>query len=159
MREVAVPKEKQHRFREFLREAKVRDSYGVFQDVAERFSAQPRGELMLYLSKESVTSVRCFRDAPGCFIMDVADSFTPHFFARREPLRGIEGCLCIVRRGTVAHGGRVVTPGSAFQEDMIISSAALQVIRPAISLNYSLVLLLSCESLEACLKRCPDFAP
>jgi len=159
MREVAVPKEKQQRFREFLREAKVRDSFAVFQEVAERFSPQPRGELMLHLSRESLTSVRCFRDAPGSFIMDVADSFTAHFFARREHLRGIERQLCIVRRGTVAHGGRVITPGTAFQEDMIISNSALQLIRPAISLSYSLVLLLSRESLEACLERCPDFAP
>jgi len=159
MKEVDVPKEKQQRFREFLREAKVRDSFLVFQKVAESFSAQPRGELMLHLSKESVKNVRCFRDAPGSFITDVADSFTAHFFARREPLRGIERHLCIVRRGTVAHGGRVITPGSAFQEDMIISSSAFQHIKPAISLNYSLVLLLSRESLEACLERCPEFAP
>merc|ERR1719223_1025734 len=79
------------------------------------------------------------------------------FFARREPLIALRFCLCIVERGTIAHGGRIVTSGSVFQLDFFLYNKLLQDVRPTVSLTYCQVFALDRESFEDCLEKHPTF--
>jgi len=155
MNDVDIPPDKRQRFREYLREAKSRDAMSMFRNVAQSFSPELRGELMMHISESWIRGVYYFANAPRHFILDLTDGFRSNFFARREPLHDVRHCLCILERGTIAHGGRIVVPGSFFQEDFIITKKHLQARRPTVSLTYSMMLILTRDGLENCLRFYP----
>lgn len=158
MRETRVPIRLRQLFREYLREAKAHDSMRLFKGLSQDFSPLLRGHLMLHMSVRWVSNVYYFKSAPQGFIVDVAEQLQSNFYARREPLLDIAFCLCIVERGTIAHGGVIVTTGSVFQKDMIITLRALQHVRPTVSLTYCQIQSLVRESLEEILTSYPSFA-
>uniref|UniRef100_A0A7S0FBD4 Uncharacterized protein n=1 Tax=Pyrodinium bahamense TaxID=73915 RepID=A0A7S0FBD4_9DINO len=114
---------------------------------------------MYHVTKDALSSVYYFNDpeAPPSFTMDVAASLVPKFFARGESLDCLRHCLCVMERGTVAHGGLILVPPNVFHEDFIISQKKYQKIINTISLTYTQVLVLTREDMEAILAPHPQF--
>merc|ERR1719329_1197110 len=157
MREARVPRNIQCVYREYLREAKRHDASDLFRDLAHGFSPLLRGYLMVHISEKWISNVYYFRDAPPPAIVEVAERLNSLFYSRREPLHQIRSCLCIAERGTIARGGVVVTNGSVFQLDMIISNRALHDVRPTVSLTYCQVLILTRPNLDSIVEKHPEF--
>jgi len=157
MKEVAMPTHRKQQYREFLREAKVHNAMTMFSQVTKSFSPLLRKQLMLHTTEKWIRGVYYFREAPLSLVMELAERLTTRFYARREPLTDIRHCLCLIERGTLAHGGVILVAGGFFQEDMILSNTALQIIRPTVSLTYALILLLSRKDLDEVLRSWPDF--
>lgn len=157
MEEVAMPTGQKQVYREYLREAKVHDAMTMFHQVTKSFSPLLRKELMLHITENWIRRVYYFKDAPTSLVMELAERLFTRFFARREPLTDIRQCLCMIERGTLAHGGMILVPGNAFQEDMIVSNPALQVVRPTVSLTYTLILVLKRPDLDDVLRSWPTF--
>merc|ERR1739848_397217 len=157
MKEVAVPPNKRQYYREFLREAKAFDTLKGFREVARRFSPLLKGELMLFFSSSWTQKVSYLSDAPERLIMDIANEMNPEFFSRKEPLHGTTGCLCVVERGTLACNGVILMPGSAFQEDFIVTNPYLRKHRPVVSLTYSLILMLDRDKFLDIVAEFPQF--
>lgn len=126
-----------------------------FRDLAQGFSPQLRGYLMIHMSERWISSVPYFRGAPHALIIDVAEAVRSRFFARRETLSDLRFCLCIVERGTLAYGYRIITTGSVFGQDMILSNRALQDQRRSLSLTYCQILVLIKPALDKILSEYP----
>lgn len=156
MKEVNMPSHRKEIYREFLREAKVHDAITMFNEVTRSFSPLLRKELMLHINEDWIRRVYYFKKAPNALVMELAERLGTKFFAKREPLTDIRNCLCMIERGTLAHGGIILVPGDSFQEDMIVTDPALHVIRPTVSLTYCLILLLPRRDLDEVLRSWPD---
>lgn len=157
MHESDVPQGMRQLFREYLREAKRYNEMKLFRDLADAFSPLLRGHLLLHMSENWISSIYYFNLAPQMLVIDIAEKLSSRFYARREPLLDVRYCLCIVDRGTIAHGGNVVTTGNAFQKDMIVTLKALQHIKPTVSLTYAQVLVLTREDLDDILTEYASF--
>mmetsp|Transcript_62218 Transcript_62218/g.181676 ORF Transcript_62218/g.181676 Transcript_62218/m.181676 type:complete len:731 (+) Transcript_62218:48-2240(+) len=160
MSEARVPQMERQKYREFLREAKACDRRVAFGQMAEAFSPMLQKHLMYHVSKEAMETVYYFKDpeAPPTFLMDVASCLVPHFFSPREPLDSLRSCLCMLDRGTIAHGGLILVPPSVFHEDFIITQKKYQKVKSTISLTYTQVLVLTRDKMEEILDAHPRFA-
>jgi len=160
MSEAHVPVNERSKYREYLREAKAFDRRVSFGEVADRFSPLLRKHLLFHVTQECLHEVYYFndKDAPRSFTLDVASHLVPKFFSRGEPLDSLRHCLCLMDRGTVAHGGLILVPPSVFHEDFIITQSKYQKVIHTISLTYTQVLVLSRDSMEAILEPHPKFA-
>mmetsp|Transcript_14004 Transcript_14004/g.29290 ORF Transcript_14004/g.29290 Transcript_14004/m.29290 type:complete len:654 (+) Transcript_14004:42-2003(+) len=155
MSEACVPVARQSVYREFLREAKVAASRDMFDTVAHRFSPQLHQELMLHLAKGWIATVYYFKDAPTGLLSEAASSLETKFLSMQEPVHGAEGCLCVVERGTMAHGGLVLVRGQVFGQDFIINPVWRKV-NTTVSVTYSLLLLLTRERFDEILVHYPS---
>jgi len=160
MSEARVPQKERQKYREFLREAKAYDRRVAFGQVAESFSPMLQKHLMYHVTREAMETVYYFKDpeAPATFLMDVASCLVPHFFSPREPLDSLRSCLCMLDRGTIAHGGLILVPPSVFHEDFIITQKKYQKFTRTISLTYTQVLVLTRDTMEEILDAHPQFA-
>ena len=153
MREARVPP----RLCEYLREAKQHNANSQFRVLAQRFSPQLRGYLLIHMSERWISNVAYFSEAPHSMIIDVAVVVDNHFFAQRDMLNGISHCLCTVERGTLDYGPSIMTNGSVFQKDMIIAYVALHDVRRAVSGTYCQILVLDKPPLDDIVSKYPEF--
>lgn len=160
MEEACVPRKERHKYREYLREAKAYDRRLSFGHVAAKFSPMLRKHLMYHVTKEALDNVYYFCDpnAPSAFLVHVASCLTPKFFARLESLDSLRHCLCLMDRGTVAHGGIILVHPSVFHEDFIITQKKFHKVTQTISLTYTQILVLTREDMEEILEPFPAFA-
>jgi len=161
MREARVPHSERQMFREYLRESKAYQMRVEFGKVAETFSPMLQKHLIYHMTKEAMETVYYFIDpeAPPTFLEDVASCLVPHFFSPREPLDSLRSCLCLLDRGTIAHGGVIKVPPSVFHEDFIITQQKYQRVISTTSMTYAQVLVLTRAAMEDILDMHPKFAP
>ena len=81
MREARVPPRLCQVFREYLREAKQHNANSQFRVLAQHFSPQLRGYLLIHMSERWISNVAYFSEAPHAMIIDVAVDVDNHFFA------------------------------------------------------------------------------
>jgi len=155
MREAGVEEDRRRNYREYLREAKVYTTMGRFRSVAQRFSPQLKGELLLNVSSQWTKKVWYLKHAPERLVMDLCDVLEINFFSKREPLQELFEYLCVVERGTVCSAGIILTPGSTFNVDIIISDQTLRKNQRTLSLTYSLVLALHRDKFFECVSKYP----
>merc|ERR1719401_2363259 len=86
MHEAQVPKRRRLGYREYLREAKVRDRWDQFQELADRFSPLLKGQLMLHISRGCMERVYYFQRAPSSFLMEIASCLQNQFYTRCESM-------------------------------------------------------------------------
>mmetsp|Transcript_65096 Transcript_65096/g.210841 ORF Transcript_65096/g.210841 Transcript_65096/m.210841 type:complete len:690 (+) Transcript_65096:110-2179(+) len=146
MREAGVDTAKRQNYREYLREAKACDTMGHFRGVAQKFSPQLKGELLLHVSSSWVDTVWYLKNAPESLTMDLCDVLEAKFFSKKESLHDLFEYLCVIERGTVVSAGIILTPGCTFNIDFIVNNPMLRKRDPTISLNYSLIMCLNRES-------------
>eukprot|EP00404_Azadinium_spinosum_P002883 CAMPEP_0180421792 /NCGR_PEP_ID=MMETSP1036_2-20121128/3338_1 /TAXON_ID=632150 /ORGANISM="Azadinium spinosum, Strain 3D9" /LENGTH=406 /DNA_ID=CAMNT_0022427077 /DNA_START=1 /DNA_END=1218 /DNA_ORIENTATION=+ len=164
MEDKQVPAWRRPVYREYLREARMQDSRGEFQSVAQRFSPLLRQELMFHLSESWIGRVYYFKSAPPDFVLEVTDSLDMMFFSKQETVHGVSSCLCAIERGTIAHNGRVLMRGQVFGLDFIIDNWAWRKVSKTVAITYSMLLLLRRErfdeiclnypSFDRCIRRC-----
>lgn len=70
--------------------------------------------------------------------------------------QGMSDKMCALDRGTLAQGGHIMTPGSVFQLDFIVSEQRWRSRPRAVSLTYSLVLVLDRERFFAIIEPFPE---
>jgi len=157
MKTASVPWRERQKYREFLRVAKVQDARLQFVDVAQNFSPILRGALLLHISRKRIEQAYYFRKATELVIMEVANGLRSHFFSRGEPLLSIRYRLCLVERGTIAHGGMILSQGHAFQTDFIIAARALQELKHSVTLSYAQLLVLDRQTFDVILQSHPRF--
>lgn len=153
-----VPAHERPVYREYLREAKAYHHRLHFTKVADQFSPLLRSSLLLHVSKANLQSVRYLREAPEVVLQDIASRLVPRFFARQESLAHVRGSLCMVDRGTIAHGGLILVPPAVFNEDFVISRREWQRQRQSTALTYAQVLVLSKHGMDEVLRAHPPFA-
>mmetsp|Transcript_125298 Transcript_125298/g.350873 ORF Transcript_125298/g.350873 Transcript_125298/m.350873 type:complete len:695 (+) Transcript_125298:126-2210(+) len=142
MTECGMPRSSQASYREYLREAKVYDTVGHFRQLAQQFSPALKGKLLLQVSRQWVEKVPYLRMAGERCLMHLVDDLEVRFFSRREVLDITSDWLCINDRGTVARGGKVITPGGVFHVDFIVENPNLRRLEETVSLTYSLIMIL-----------------
>jgi len=140
--EARVPPEKRSVFRGYLREAKARDTLVQFREVAKRFSPALKGQLLMHVSHHWIEKIYYLAAAPEQLLMEIADSVETEFYSRKELIVGVSEKLCAVELGTLAKAGQILTPGSAFHLDFIVTNPKWRKKEQAVSLTYTLVLVL-----------------
>jgi len=140
--EADVPHVQRSVYRGYLREAKSRDTLVQFREVARRFSPALKGQLLMHVSRHWIGKIYYLAGAPEQCLMEIADSVDTQFYSRKEVLVGISDKLCALERGTLAKAGHILTPGSAFHLDFIVSNPKWRKREQAVSLTYTLLLVL-----------------
>jgi len=156
MTEARVPPWQRSLFRGYLREAKTRDTLLQFREVANRFSPVLKGQLLMHVSEHWIEKIYYLRLAPAQCLMEIAGSVDTEFLSRKEMLVGMSDKMCALDRGTLAQGGHIMTPGSVFQLDFIVSEQRWRSRPRAVSLTYSLVLVLDRERFFAIIEPFPE---
>mmetsp|Transcript_28166 Transcript_28166/g.76268 ORF Transcript_28166/g.76268 Transcript_28166/m.76268 type:complete len:230 (-) Transcript_28166:104-793(-) len=156
MSEAHVPEKERRMYREFLREATIHDRRVQFCRIARTFSPLLRRKLLYHVTQHLICQVYYFNigDTPQTLLASIASGLTPLFFSRQEPLDDLRHDLCMMDRGTVAHGQQVLVPPSFFHEDFIISRRWKMAVKTT-SLTYTLVLVLTRDALEESLRSYP----
>mmetsp|Transcript_38396 Transcript_38396/g.123462 ORF Transcript_38396/g.123462 Transcript_38396/m.123462 type:complete len:713 (+) Transcript_38396:121-2259(+) len=157
MREANVDKDRRQHYREYLREAKAYDTMGHFRDVAQKFSPQLKGELLLHVSSNWAETVWYLKKAPDSLVMDLCEILEPKFFSKKESLQDLFEYLCVIERGTVVSAGIILTPGSTFNIDFIVNNPLLRKWERTISLTYALILCLQREKFFELALKHPQF--
>mmetsp|Transcript_88637 Transcript_88637/g.247995 ORF Transcript_88637/g.247995 Transcript_88637/m.247995 type:complete len:688 (+) Transcript_88637:95-2158(+) len=158
MSEARVPVQKRQLYREYLREAKVYDQQTHFREIAQGFSPMLKGSLLTHVSSVSSMSIFYLKNAPETCFAQMLDSMSVRFYSRREKLLDISDHLCLIERGTMARGGKIITPGMAFQIDFIVTNPDLRKHGVSVALTYCLVSLLSRDRFFEIIQRYPDVA-
>ena len=133
------------RLREYFHQSKhLRDTLS-HKHLLTQMSPMLQGEVAWHTNEKWLRRVWFFEGAEHAFVIQVSMHLTPMVFTPGElvPI----GYLYIVHRGIALYGGRVLTGGRVWGDDMILALPALQRRWCARAMNYLEVLMLSRDTL------------
>jgi potassium voltage-gated channel Eag-related subfamily H protein 7 len=151
MEESYVPKPLRKELRTYFHQAKSLQQYRSGQALMEEMSPMLRGKMaMVTFGKlvEGMFQGQLFTHSEPEFLVEVAQQFDCAVFAPNEFLDGSDVLYHIVR-GVVVLGGRVLSNGAMWGDDIMLACEAYKNTHAAIALTYVEVTTLSKNDLEA----------
>ena len=152
-----IPHETRIKTREYLRQARYLSKHQAYIELVDNFSHDIRNDLVLKMSSATLNAVwylaDCGKDSAD-FIIDLALKLDRTCWAPKEKISAIQ--LNIIMRGVVAKAGNIMTEGSYWGEDIIITVPVLRDMRGVSTLSYVEVCSLSRNDLEESLEQFPE---
>jgi len=152
-----IPHETRIKTREYLRQARYLSKHQAYIELVDNFSHDIRNDLVLRMSSATLNAVwylaDCGKECPE-FIIDLALKLDRTCWAPKEKISAVQ--LNIIMRGVVAKAGNIMTEGSYWGEDIIITVPVLRDSRGVSTLSYVEVCSLSRDDVEESLVQFPD---
>jgi len=151
MAESYVPKPLRKELRTYFHQAKSLQQYHSGQALMEQMSPMLRGKMaMVTFGKlvEGMFQGQLFTHSEPEFLVEVAQQFDCAVFAPNEFLDGSDVLYHIVR-GVVVLGGRVLSNGAMWGDDIMLACEAYKNTHAAVALTFVEVTTLSKNDLEA----------
>eukprot|EP00931_Biecheleriopsis_adriatica_P077277 TRINITY_DN5086_c0_g1_i8.p1 TRINITY_DN5086_c0_g1~~TRINITY_DN5086_c0_g1_i8.p1 ORF type:complete len:846 (+),score=137.95 TRINITY_DN5086_c0_g1_i8:183-2540(+) len=156
-RDLDIPLSIRHRGREYIREERFHHHCKQNQRVMQSLGNDLKGAIGRQAATQYLGSIWIFRMHHSELMEDLVSKLLPCFFERQE-LVELPGKLCIVERGSVGYGGRILVPWSHWGEDMICALESLRRKRVVVTLSHTEIFSLSREDLSATLRSYPEEA-
>jgi len=153
-----LPQETRWRARQYIREARFHNVFMRDKEVREGLGADLQGAIASHMASHYLGSVWYFKNTSVDFRQSVSNKFMPQFFEKREHIP-VHASLCVVERGTVGRGGRVLVRLNFWGEEMIVADESLHVHHPAQALTYTEILSLARADFSECLAEHPTEIP
>ena len=115
-----IPPEMQRRLREYFHQSKHLQDTINRRHLLEKMSPQLAGEVALTCNEKWLNKVWFLRGAGQEFVVQIALQLQAMVFTIGEVVSN--GFLYIIHRGIALYGGRVLTAGSTWGEDMLLES-------------------------------------
>jgi potassium voltage-gated channel Eag-related subfamily H protein 7 len=115
-----IPPEMQRRLREYFHQSKHLQDTINRRNLLEKMSPQLAGEVALTCNEKWLNKVWFLRGAGQEFVVQIALQLQAMVFTIGEVVSN--GFLYIIHRGIALYGGRVLTAGSVWGEDMLLES-------------------------------------
>ena len=145
MRQHGLDPKLRQRLREYFHQTKHLRVTVANRHLLRQMSPQLQGEVSWRINERWLRRVWFFRGADQAFIIQMALHLAPMVFSPGE--LAPPDYLYIVHRGVALYGGKVLTSGKVWGEDMILSNSELQRRWCARAMSYLEVLMLSREQL------------
>jgi len=145
MRAEMLPPEMRRRLREYYHQTRHLQVHAANRQLLQMLSPALQGEVVWCTNQRWLRRVWFFSRAEHQFMVEVALALVPMVFSPGEIAHN--GYMYIVHRGIALYGGRVLSTGMVWGEDMILRAAHLQ--RPwcARAMNYLEVYMIDREEL------------
>ena len=145
LRDNCVPYPLRRQLRGYFHQAKSLQKHHASQDLIEQMSPKLKGQVAMCTYGSIVERLFggvLFESAEPDFIVEIAQQFESAVFAPNELLDEPDVLYMLVR-GVVVLGGRVLSNGAMWGEDMVLSCIEYQDTHAAMSLTYVEVKILS----------------
>jgi hypothetical protein len=149
LRDNCVPYPLRRQLRGYFHQAKSLQKHHASQDLIEQMSPKLKGQVAMCTYGSIVEQLFggvLFESAEPDFIVEIAQQFESAVFAPNELLDEPDVLYMLVR-GVVVLGGRVLSNGAMWGEDMVLSCVEYQDTHAAMSLTYVEVKILSKSAL------------
>lgn len=140
-----LPKDMQMRLREYFHQSKHLSETVNRRNLLDKMSPQLAGEVALQVNERWLRRVWFLNGAGQEFVVQIALQLEAMVFTIGEVINN--GYLYIVNRGLALFGGRVLTAGSVWGEDMLLDSQWLVSKHCARAMTYLEVYTISREQL------------
>jgi len=154
MRLQGLPAEMRTRLREYFHQTRHLQAAATQRSLFTMMSPQLLGEVAWAVNSRWLRKVWFLKKAEQPFLVQVAITLGAMVFAPGEVAGN--GFLYIVHRGIALYGGKVLTSGKLWGEDMILMSQHLQSKFCARAMNYLEVYMISRDELVEVAKNFPD---
>ncbi|KAJ8610385.1 hypothetical protein CTAYLR_003893, partial [Chrysophaeum taylorii] len=138
------PSELKTRCRLFLINSKQHQRAASYHSLENLFSFSLRGDVAAVINEPWITNVWYLKPASKEFIIELSQSLTSIMFAPMEPI-DISYSLFILQSGIVARRGRILSKGSLWGAEFIMSDVSLIDRTIGAALSYVLVTCISRE--------------
>ena len=140
-----LPPDMRRRLREYFHQTRHLQVHTSNRALLQMLSPALQGEVVWAVNERWLRRVWFFESAERPFMVEVALSLMPMVFSPGEI--ATSGYLYVVHRGIALYGGKVLTMGKVWGEDMILRSSLLR--RPwcARAMNYLEVYMIDREEL------------
>ena len=115
-----IPKDMQMRLREYFHQSKHLADTVTRRNLLDKMSPQLAGEVALQVNEKWLRRVWFLNGAGQEFVVQIALQLEAMVFTIGEVINN--GYLYIINRGIALFGGRVLTAGSVWGEDMLLDS-------------------------------------
>jgi len=149
-----LPPAVQRRMREFLHQSRHLAVAASNRSLLEMMSPSLQGEVAWRTSERWLKRIVFLRSAEPAFMVQFSLALLPQVFAPGEIVPA--SSLYVIHRGIALYGGRVLTAGKVWGEDMILYSAHLRSRYIAKAMNYLEVYSISRKSLLAIAELYPE---
>lgn len=154
-KDIKVPYHLRIRGREYLREERCHERYIRNLKSMNFLGLDLRCSVARVMASHYLNEVWFLKKATPQLKASVASEMVPHFHERREIVEH-HGLLCVVERGAVGRGGRVLVPWSYWGEDMLLRTESLRRRRHCVTLTFTEIVTLSRASLSQVLWDYPE---
>ena len=151
--DMSMPHELRRRAREYLRNKRdlyKKTSYNTLMDI---LSPELRMDMVLEMSGEMLKHVWYLCDLEPECLVELSLKMSRAVYAPREKIPADR--LCILMRGVAAKAGNILTVGSTWCEDVIVSANALRDKRLASALPYAEIATLTRDDIDDVLESFP----
>ena len=155
LREVKAPEHLCRRTRDYLRYTKELVAKQSYNKLFGCFAPRLRGDILGHISMKTLQAVPTFVDCEPEFMRQLSQELRHFGFEAGEQIVHAEPTLCIVTRGTAVRGGKPITSGQYWGEDIVVSSEKLRDHRPTSALTYAEIVCLSKSSLLSTAAKWP----
>ena len=149
-----LAREMRTRLREYFHQTKHLRLTMAHRQLITQMSPMLQAEVAWRINERWLRRVWFLRHAEQAFIIQVALLLSPMVFAPGE--LAASGWLYIVHRGIALYGGKILTAGKVWGEDMILAESTLRRKWCARAMNYLEAYLLSREDLIATAESFPE---
>jgi CRP-like cAMP-binding protein len=153
MSEQGLPPEMRPKLREYFHQTRHLQVARANKTLISMMSPMLQGKVVWEINQRWLKHVWFLRNAEDTFMVKLALALTAAVFAPSELCPN--GYMYISHRGIVLYGGRVLTSGKVWGEDMILSSPALRSKYAARCMTYVEVYVISRDELLDLAKQFP----
>ena len=146
MRNYGFDPDTQRRVREYFYQSRHLSASKSHTALLEMMSPKLQGEVTLLCNNKWIGKVWFFNGCEEGFLIEVALSMTPAVYVPDETVP--PGNLYVLQSGLVLYGGRVITLGQSWGDDMLITRVDLQSRFSALALGYTNVFKISSTNLQ-----------
>jgi len=149
-----IPQPVRGKTREYLRQTRDLSKHQSYFELVDMLSPNIRSEVILTMSEATLKTVPYLAECGSRFLIALAVKVVRACFAPREQISSLR--LNILMRGVAAKAGYILTEGSYWGEDIIITSPALRDLRSASALSYVEVATISRADLDEVMEQHPQ---
>lgn len=151
----SLPQHIRYRGREYIREERYHERYLRNLAAMQFCGTDLRGSVARLMAQNYLENIWFLRRVSDPLRADIASKMVPHFHEKRELLEYF-GDLCIVERGAVGRGGRVLVPWSYWGDDMLLRNELLRLKKPCTTLTYTEIVTLNRNDMSLVLVSYPE---
>ena len=141
------------RCREYLRNKRDLYKKKGYNDLMELLSPELKNEVVMMVSGRMLSKVWFFENLEPACLVELSSRIERAVFAPREKIEANR--LHILMRGVAAKAGNILTPISAWGEDIIVNAVALRDKRMASALTYVEIASLTRDSMFEVIDKYP----
>lgn len=150
-----LPQHIRYRGREYIREERYHERYMRNLQAMQFCGTDLQGCVARLMAHNYLDNIWFLRNASDELRADIANKMVPHFHEKRELIEYF-GDLCIVERGAVGRGGRVLVPWSYWGDDMLLRNELLRFKKPCTTLTFTEIVTLSRHDMSVVLVAYPE---